>query len=216
LWLDPLLQKGGLFTLDSIKIYTENGLHVGQVDVYRGEEVIYTGTVADFTKITIELKDTLFVAYQGDRPRDFQHTACCGRVRKHTSYVAVGSGTVEGLVFPSNRDLLPESVYNNGIELTGTFDCDAFSFLCNLDFQRTSFGQVFAKLVQQIARKNIAYWLLTNNKKTAYSTCSEQDVRDILVYLIDDIETMIKWLPENYDYSDCYRCNGIAKGEIII
>lgn len=215
IWLDPKLRKGGIFTLNEINIHTENGLHTGQIEIYRGEEVIYSGLQSAFTSMTIELTDTIFIAYQGDRPRDFKHSACCGRARTHMNYVSVGSGTVSSLVFPGLNNL-PISDYCNGIEVKGVFDCDAFSFLCGFNYTRTSFGQVFAKLVQQIARKNIAYWLLTNNKLTAYSTCKKEEINTILEYLIDDIETMLLWLPENYDYSDCYRCNGIAKGEIII
>jgi len=217
IWLDPKDIKGSILRLKNIAIHTINGLHDGNVYVYKGDTILYDDPITDFEDLTIDLDDTVFIAYQGDQPRDFKYNACCGKRATCTSYVDVGSGTVDALAnLPINRDELPESVYCNGIELECTFDCDPFSFLCGYDFVRSNFGQVFAKLVQQIARKNIAYWLLTNNKITAYAVCKEEDIRDILTYLIDDITTMVTWLPENYDHSDCYSCNGIAKDSILI
>ena len=96
------------------------------------------------------------------------------------------------------------------------FDCDGFQFMQNLDYTKSPFGIVFAKLVQQIARKNIGYWIMTNENISAYSNAKDEELRSILEYLSGDIQTMISYLPENYDHSDCYRCNGVYKDEILI
>ena len=208
--------KGAIMRLKEINIYTINGLHTGQIEIYKGDVEIYSGLQSAFSEITIDLDDTVFICYQGDRPRNFEHTGCCGARPTHQGYVNATSGTVADLVsFPTFQDL-PISNYCNGIEVKCTFDCDPFSFLCGLDYVRSTFGVVFAKLVQQIARKNIIYWLKTNNKVGSYATCKEDALNMIMEYLIDDIETMLNYLPENYDHSDCYYCNGIYKGEIII
>jgi len=216
-WINPKNIKGGLITIKEITIYTDMGTHIGQIDVYKGTSVLYTGLQSSFVPITTDLNEPIFIAYKGDAPRDFAHTACCGRFPTHSGYVSIGGGTVDALVnLPTNDQDFPISNYCYGIEVKCTFDCDPWSFLCGLDYTRTSFGVVFSKLVQQIARKNIIYWLLTNNKQNSYSICKEEDLRGILVFLTQDIEEMLEYLPENYDHSDCYRCEGIYKSEIYI
>jgi len=215
LWIDPKDVKGSIWRIKEINIYTENGLHTGQIDIYKGETVVYSGLQSAFTEMTIDLDETIYVAYAGDRPRDFKYGACCGRTPTHHGYVSVGSGTVAALSgLPKRIDDLPISDYCNGIEVRGTFDCDAFSFLCGTDFVRSEMGILFAKLVQQIARKNIGFWLLTNNKVTTYAVCKEEKINQLLEYLVNDIEEMLNYIPEIYDHSDCYICNGLHAGEI--
>lgn len=215
LYLNPKEIKGAVIRIKEIKIHTTEGLFTGTFNIYKDDTLIFKDIVANFNPITLDLDGIITISYLGNPPKNFKHTSCCGRYPTHTGYVSVGSGTVSQM--PGDlplRQNLPNSVYNNGIEVVCTFDCDPYSFLCDLDFERTTFGMTFAKLVQQIARKNIIYWLISNNKVTAFATCKEDQLNGILEYLIDDIETMLRFLPENYDHSDCYTCNGIYKGEI--
>jgi hypothetical protein len=108
------------------------------------------------------------------------------------------------------------SNYCQGIEIKGVLDCDGFKFIDELNYQTNVFGIVYAKLVQQIARYNIGYWIMTNNKVTPYAMVKEEELTTVMEYLKQDIDTMLKFLPENYDHSDCYVCSGMYKSEILI
>ena len=216
LYLQPRNIKGSIIRIKKIVVHTSAGKHTGDIKLHKGSKELYSGPIGEFEAQTLSLDDTIYISYQGDKPLDFEHTGCCGSTPTHNGYVTVGSGVVDTITeLPRNNDL-PISNYCHGIEVDVTFDCDAFSFLCGTDFVRSTFGVVFAKLVQQIARKNIIYWMQTNNKVSAYATCKADVLNNIMEYLIDDIETMLNYLPENYDHSDCYNCNGIYKGEILI
>jgi hypothetical protein len=203
--LKPKGIKGAMMTINGVKIYTVNGLHTG--DIYMN------GVVADFSKpITLKLDDTIYIAYQGAAPKDFKHTACCNKIVGYKSYLWVGSGTAENL----NDIKFLDNDYAQGIELDVIFDCDPLEFLCNVDFKKHTFGVVFAKLVQQIARHNIAYWILSDDKISPYSMVKEDEINVIMAYLSQDIETMLNYLPENLNMSDCYVCNGVYSHDFLI
>ncbi len=217
LCLKPKNIRGAIMTINSINIFTGNGKFTGNIKILKGmygEEILYDGLITEFEKMTIDIShDDVFVAYQSNSaPRNFIHKSCCGKQAGYKNYLWVGSGTVSDLENIQYSD----SDYCNGVELSVVFDCDGFQFIEKLDFQRSPFGIVFAKLVQQIARKNIGYWLLTSENINAYSIAKEDELRMILEYLSNDIQTMINYLPENYDHSDCYRCTGVFKDEILI
>lgn len=214
--LKPKNIRGAIMKLNAITIFTQSGKHTGNIKILQGiygETVLYDGLIGNFEPMTIDMShEDIFVCYQGAAPRNFMHRGCCGKTPKYSGYVWVGSGTVDDLENIQYQD----SEYCQGIELQVIFDCDGFQFLDKLDFQRSPFGIVFAKLVQQIARKNVGYWLLTDSNVTAYSMVKEEEIRAVLDYLVNDIREMIAYLPENYDHSDCYRCTGVFKDEILI
>ena len=211
--LKPKNIRGAIITFTEIKIYLESGLHTGNVTIMKNGVNLYQGLPGDLVKFTTAFDDEIYIYYQTDsRPKNFQHVGCCNKTPTYSGYAHVGSGVVSSL---DDLDYTVDS-YSQGIELKVNFDCDGFQFLCNLDYVNSVFGIVFAKLVQQIARKNIAYYILTNDKVTSYSMVNKEELRQIMDYLILDIETMLKYLPENYDHSDCYRCTGVYKNEILI
>ena len=216
LCMKPKNIRGAIMTINTITIFTSAGKHTGNIKILKGiygETVLYDGLIGDFERMTIDIShEDIFVCYQGAAPRNFMHKGCCGKTPTYNGYVWVGSGTIDDLENIQYQD----SEYCQGIELQVIFDCDGFQFMEKLDYTKSPFGIVFAKLVQQIARKNIGYWIMTNENISAYSNAKDEELRSILEYLSNDIQTMINYLPENYDHSDCYRCNGVYKDEILI
>lgn len=218
--LKPKNIIGGLVTIKGFDIFLKNGKYAGNVKIIQNEVEKFDDVIGVFEPITLNFKDgDIYIVYPAEAlnpPRNFVHTGCCGKTPTYSGYVSVDSGisTAENLLtnilnFQSTNEC-------QGIELKANFDCDGFQFLCDLDFERSTFGIVFAKLVQQIARLNIGYYILSSDKVTAYSMVKDEEIRAIIEYLTGDIEKMVKYLPENYDHSDCYRCTGVYRGEIII
>lgn len=204
--------RGGIVQFNKIKIHTQSGLHTGNIVIYSDGAEIYNGNLSDFTPKTISIENDIFIAYKGARPKNFKHTGCCGKYPQYQGYVLVGSG----IGATTNDFIYEDSSYSNGIELDVTFDCYPWGFLCNLDFTKSTFGVVFAKLVQQIARSNIGYWIMTDDKISPYSQVKSEELQVILEYLDQDIQSMLNYLPENLSQSDCFICNGVYKNEILI
>lgn len=209
--------RGLTIMINSVKIYTESGIYAGQFSIYQDGAVVYTnlvdGSIVPFTQQTFNLDKDLFIVYDSElKPRNFKHTPCCGNPTPYKSLINVGSGSVDSI---SDLEYM-NCVYTQGIEIEAYLDCDGFKFLDELDYEKSVFGIVFAKLVQQVARYNLGYWIITNNKVTPYSMVNAEELTVILEYLKNDIETMLNYLPENYDHSDCYVCSGMYKSEIII
>ena len=218
--LKPKAINGGLVTIKGVEIWLQNGKYSGAIKIIQNEIEVYSGPVSALDPLTLNFVDgDIFISYPvevGNPPRNFTHSACCGRTPTYTGYINVSSGILasESLAVSSlNFQSVNEC---QGIEVKANFDCDGFQFLCELDFERSTFGIVFAKLVQQITRLAIGYYILSSDKVTAYSMVKDEEIRTIIEYLIGDINKMVKYLPENYDHSDCYRCTGVYKGEIII
>jgi len=195
--------NGATMTINSVKIHTQSGLHTGD---------IYMNGVVQTFPIHIKLEDTIYLAYEGAAPKDFKHSGCCGKVVGYIPYLWVGSGTAESL----NDVSFLENNYSQGFEVNATFDCDPLEFLCSVDFKKHTFGIVYAKLVQQIARHNIAYWILTDDKISPYSMVKEEELNIIMQYLSNDIDIMLNYLPENLNMNDCYICNGVYTHDFLI
>lgn len=217
--IKPKSTMGPIININQVNIYLWGGVYTGDYMIYKGEEKIFDTADSDTLPLTgVVFDENVYIIYQvasdttNNKPRDMKHTGCCGYVPTYDGYSYVGSGEVTDL---ANLDW-SNSDYSQGIEAKVTFDCDGFQFLCDFDFVNNAFGIVFAKLVQQIGRRNMLLYALANDQMTAYMLSREEELMVIKEYLDKDIDDMLKFLPENYDYSDCFRCNGMAKGEIII
>jgi len=204
--------RGGLVQINKIVIHTLAGKHTGDVLIMQDGVEIYNGAIGSYTSKTLNIESDIYIAYKGSAPLNFKHKGCCGNYPQYQGYVYVGSGTAA----TTDDFVYVESEYSNGIELNVTFDCYPWAFLCNLDFKQSTFGVVFAKLVQQIARANVGYYIMTDDKISGYSQVREEELKIILEYLAADIKSMLDYLPENLSQTDCYICNGVYKNEILI
>ena len=208
--------RGGIVTIKDIKVYTEGGqIDKSLVRVYKGDVLLEDVTYPLF----VQFDEPIFLVYQSaSLPLNIKHTGCCGKIVTHSNYSYVGSGSFNAVVDNDAEILSGLKWYNNdytmGFYVDVDFDCDPLIDLCKVDFQRSPFGIVFAKLVQQTARLNIISQLLLSDKVTAYVDAKSEDLALVTEYLNEDVKTMLNWLPENYNMSDCYACNGIYKGEI--
>ena len=209
----PKKINGGTIRINSVDIWTIGGKHTGSFHVVQDGEAT-TKTSSTWEAKNYHSESNIYVMYQGDRPRDFLHSGCCGKGSGYSGWVTVGSGVIATM----NDAEFIESNYCQGIELNVTFDCNGFSesMFCNIDYTNSNFGYAFASLVQLIARKNIAYNVLTSDVVTPYLITSIEEVKGIITYLTNEIEITLNYLKESYGHSDCYRCNGMYKGEILI
>jgi len=220
--LKPKTIRGGIFTIKEINFHLNVVENVSFKIIQDGVN-LYNGLRSEFVPMTVNLDNDLFVVFQtANRVKNFGYKGCSTCQNKqptHTGYLQIGSGIVDSLEdLPTNDNSCTSylgSSYTYGIEIKGNLDCDGFYMMCDLDFKRSAFGKTFAYLVQQIARKNIAYWLMTNDKITPYTIAKGDELNTIMTYLIDEIEKSLKYLPEMYDHSDCYVCSGMRKGEIL-
>ena len=211
--LKPYMYSGPTMRLNKITIYTESGKHTGNIIIYVDGVEVYNGLLSEYKPMNFELKETIYIAYKGDRPRNFKHRGCCGKNGTYQNWINVGSGIAGA---PENF-VFKETDFSNGIELDVVFDCDAFgSHFCNIDFRNNGFGYAFASLVQLIARKNLAYYILTNDKVTSYLLVSKEEINGIIEYLSNEIERTLNYLPQAYNHSDCFICNGLYKSQILV
>lgn len=205
--------SGATLNIMNLRAYTDTGVITSGFRFFKGGVELINPSVINFD-------ESLYIMYQTtSNPLNIKHTTCCGRYANYETYAYVGSGyfnsdgTLSDII--SKLQWYNDS-YTQGIYLEGLFECDPLIGLCDLDFEKSIFGIVFAKLVQQIARQNIISYLMMNDSVTAYLDAKYDDLGLLSEYLNQDIETMLTYLPENYKMTDCYICNGIYKNEIII
>lgn len=200
--------KGSTITIKDVQIFTLSG-KVTEFKVFKGSTEI-VDYVPGYTTL---FDENIYITYQAvSKPLNFKHTTCCGNVATHDGYSYVGSGEVAdtaNLTWAAND-------YCMGIQAAVEFTCDPFSLMCAVNYQKTAFGIVFAKLVQQIARLNIIAYIMTNDNMTPYLIAKGEDLAIITEYLTQDVDKMLNYLPEAYDMTDCYLCDGQYKGEILI
>lgn len=218
--LRPKGTRGGIINFNGVVVKLQSGNFAGSIKIIKNGVTIYDSADEDNDDLPkgVTFDEPIYITYQvasdstSNKPLNFKHTGCCGSVVTYEGYSYVGSGEVSdlGLLTWNNND------YAQGIELKVTFDCDPFIFLCNFDFDNNPFGLVFTKLVQQIARRNLLMYMLTSDNLTPYILAREEQLLLIKEYLDKDISDMLSFAPEAYDYSDCYRCDGMHRGEILI
>ena len=207
----PKTIQGSQITISNVEIHLQSGLYSGEYKLFKGStEIDLDATPLPYTTT---FNENIYIAYQDEyKPLNFKHSACCGSYAMYDGYAYVGSGEVAStslLEFKNNN-------YAQGIYADVSFDCDELSFLCKVDFTRAKFPIVFAKLIQQVARRNVLNFILTSDNITPYAMVKADELATIAEYLDNDISTMLGWMPENYDYSDCFICNGQYKGDILI
>lgn len=212
--------RGIILTINKIKIRLKNGLYSGEIILLQDETELYSGNVTEFVPMTVNLNKPLYISYateSANEPQNFKHTGCCGSVPAYSPFLQVGSGSFDDIDLP----VWTKSDYCNGIELDGYVDCDGFSFLCDgetatIDFQRSNFGRLVAKMIQLVARRNIGAWILTDNNLTPYKIAQDEEIGLAIEYCNLEIEKMLNFIHQTYDFSDCYICSGIYKTSIII
>lgn len=213
--LRPKSGKGTTIKITSLAVYLNTGLFAGEIHIYQNGESKFSGLMTEFTGLELNLTKPIYIAYTTEnRPRDFLTTPCCGQYIRHSRYVDVSSGMVDNL-----SELGMNLVYSNlaqGIEIGATFDCDPFFNLCSIDFKKNSFGIIYAKLIQQVARLSIGMKILSDNTISSYSLVRRDEINNINEYLSNDIEVMYRAIPEYYNNSDCYTCTGMYLDNIEI
>lgn len=212
--------RGIILTINKLKIRLKNGLYSGEIVIYQNGTSIYTGNINDFTTTTFNLHLPIFITYPteaNNEPQNMKHTGCCGSQPSYFPFLKVGSGSY-------NSNQLPEwtnSEYCRGVEIEGFIDCDGFGFLCDgtattIDFQRSNFGRILAKMIQLTARRNIGAWILTDNNLTPYKIAQDEEIGLAIEYCNLEIQKMLNFIHQTYDFSDCYICTGIYKQSILI
>lgn len=212
--IKPLVKRGGYMDIEKITIKHQNGYHAGNIKILDfNKTVIWEGLIGSMPKQAIQLKEVFYVAYQSTyAPVNFKHIFCCGYSPLHSNYIKIGSGTSATI----NDIAFKENDYCQGIAIDCGFRCDGFYSLCNIDFKNTRFGVSFAHAVKQIARKNFAYWLMTNDIVTPYVMVNNEELVSIIEFLRTDIEKQMKYLPSVYNLSDCFLCrDNYILGEIM-
>ena len=193
----PKKINGGTIRINTVDIWTINGKHTGNFNVVQ-DGVPTTKTSATWYPKNYHSESDIYIMYQGDRPRDFLHSGCCGKSAGYSGWAKVGGGIIASM---NDAEFL-ESNYCHGIELNVTFDCNGFSesIFCNIDYQNSNFGYAFASLIQLIARKNIAYNILSSDVVTPYLITSKEDVQTIINYITDEIQVTLNYLKESYGH----------------
>lgn len=210
--------KGLSVKIESIRIYLETKILIKNFEIIKGGQVIYSGA-ANFAPLTLALDEPIIICYkESEKPKNFKHRGCCGKQGGYSGWVSVGSGTTNDKTKLTNwsDSYFVNDEHCQGIEMGLRFDCDPLQDFCSVDFATSGFGYSFAYLVQLIARKNLAFWLMTNEHIQAYTIAKEDELKYVIDYLQSEIDITLNYLPETYDLTDCYICNGIYKGEILI
>lgn len=224
LWIKGKNNKGLMYRIKSIKIKNEHvyleKIIIIQKDSLGNLTTLYDGSYDTFETLVINLKNTTFFLYPEDQsnlPHNIKHVPCCGSHSPYSGIAQVGSGDTDDLTDLNEI----ESGYTNGFIINGDFYCDPLDILCsgdkgNIDFTTDDFGILFSKLIQQIARRNLCYRLLTDDSLSSYLLIKIEELNSILDYINSDIEKMLNYIPYVYNHTDCFVCRSISKSSIII
>lgn len=209
--LKPKYQRGSVLRINKIRIPSTTGTILIR-DEYGNN--YYTGTQAAFTALNLVFDREYYICYQSvTRPYNYEFSCNCGGESKEwKKYAYLGGGIVDSL-----NDLdFKESNYSYGVILEGTFSCDPFAPLCDMDFLNNNWGRVYAMSVMLVARKNLIGWILSSGQVTNYLTTNGDELPGLLQVYQSEIDQRIKFLPQAYNLTDCYQCGMIGKGEIIV
>lgn len=221
--LKPKFKRGLYFKIDSIEwLIQETGRTISYkiVDEF-GEDAGSGSDLSLFYGVTLKMDRTWFICV-GDsptaHPKNTTAKECCGYNPTFPTYVTLGSGYSEDWTSLINQpaSTFQKSIDTYGIIVNGQFICNGFDFICTLDFKNSNWGAVFANTIQQQARLNLARWLVSNNKVTNYILMNGEQLAQTMAYLEEKVDENLKWLPTQYNFSDCYTCPGSYKGAILI
>lgn len=209
--IKPKVVRGTKLKIKSIAINGHTGI-VKIIDEFGTE--IFSNTIANFIETTVTLDREYYIAYQSStRPRDINYDCNCGSGRPQwENYFYAGGGIVDDL---DNLDHITSN-HSYGIRITAVAQCDSLAPLCDIDFVNDGWGRVYAMAVLNIARKNLAAWILSSGQITNYVTTNGEELPSLIEFYMKEIDDRVKFLPTAYNLTDCYRCGYISKGDILI
>lgn len=209
--IKPKVVRGTKLKITAIGILGHTG-EVKIIDEF-GEE-FFADTLSNFTETILTLDREYYIAYQSaTRPNDIKfNCSSCNGTPQWMNYFYAGGGIVDDL---DNLDHVT-SEYSYGVQLTAVAQCDSLAPLCDLDFENDGWGRVYAMAVLNIARKNLAAWILSSGQITNYVTTNGEELPALIEYYMKEIDDRVKFLPTAYNLTDCYRCGYISKGDILI
>ena len=206
----PKYFRGSIMKISSIRIPNTTGT-VKIIDEYGTE--YYSGTQAAFTVVNLVMDRDYFIAYQSaTRPYNYEfNCGCGGEDTGWKKYVYLGGATADTL----NDLTFVEGNNSYGVIIEGHFSCDPFAPLCDLDYTNNNWGRVYANLVQLIAKRNFAGWIVSSGQITNYLTTQGEELPELIGYFNKEINDRLKFLPKAYNLTDCYQCGSSFKGAII-
>jgi hypothetical protein len=202
----PFIRRGAYVTIKKITIEDATDFMI----IDSEGETVYSGSVANFNEYKMQMDQDYFIVYQSEtRPRNYKYK-CCGNAPLYTNFFKTGGGIVESL-----DDLVfKESEYSHGILLECYGSCDPFHYVCNIDFANDGWGRLFARILQNVCRLNLANWIINSNVVTPYLLTNKDDILALIEYYGQQIEKRKIAIPALNHYSDCYSCSTIQKGTI--
>lgn len=186
----------------TIKLFDEFG------DVY------FEDSIGAFEEQKLLLDRTYFIAYQSTtRPNDIKYKCgSCNSSEQYENFLRAGGGIIDDL---DNIDFTT-SEYSYGIQIDCHLECDALAPLCDLDYTNNPWAHTYAFTVLNIARKNLAAWLVSSGQITNYITTQGEEIPALIELYNQNINERVKFLPKAYNLTDCYQCGYISKGQIRI
>jgi hypothetical protein len=209
--ITPKSYRGLYMTLNSISIPnidTTKELWIIDSDYNQ----YFFDTIDNFTKTKLILDRDYYIMYEPNTaPKNYKFK-CCGKNLVYEKYINITGGSTD-----DSSILTKQDQYTHNINIEALISCDPFQFLCYIDFETNRWGRVFATTVLLTARKNLLAWILNSGLITNYLTVQDpEQLQNLMNYYSEEIDERLKFMPQVYDFSDCYVCGGITKGSIII
>jgi len=207
----PKVIRGNNMIIKSISIKGHTG-NIKVIDEFG--EILFDDVIAAYSELILPMDRTYFIAYQSaKRPNDIKYKcgSCNGR-EQYENFMSVGGGIVDDL---DNLEFT-ESEYPYGIQIDCFLECDALGPLCDLNFETNPWAHTYAVTVLNIARKNLASWLVSSGQITNYITTNGDEIPVLIELYNKNIQERVNFLPKAYNLTDCYQCGYISKGQIII
>lgn len=207
----PKVIRGNNMTIKTVSIKGHTG-NIKLIDEF--DEILFDDVIAAWSEITLPMDRTYFIAYQSStRPNDIKYKCgSCSSSEQYENFMTAGGGIVDDL---ANLEFTT-SEYSYGIQIDAHLDCDPLAPLCDLDYLTNGWGRVYAYAVLNIARKNLAAWLVSSGQITNYITTNGEELPILIELYNKNIQERIKFLPAAYNLTDCYQCGYISKGQILI
>lgn len=206
----PKVIRGNNITIKTISIKGHTG-NIQLIDEF--DEVLFNDDIGEWVSMTLPMDKVYFIAYQSaTRPNDIKYKCgSCSSSEQYENFMYVGGGIIEDL---ANLEFT-SSEYSYGIQIDAHLDCDPLAPLCNLDFVNNPWAHTYAFTILNIARKNLASWLVSSGQITNYITTNGEEIPALIELYNNKINDRVKFLPAAYNLTDCYQCGYISKGQIL-
>ena len=179
------------------------------IEIYKGANLYANVSKAELAAgYTIKLDSDIHFKFQTAHDVRNIKSTCCSMTHGGGNFVRLGGSAGGELEFVSTE-------YTYGVQMNARIYCDPFIFMCNFNYTQ-GWGLVFAKLVQLIARKNLAAYLIDSGKVTTYTTLNEDRIYDLLNWYGVEIDKRLDFLPTKYTFSDCFCNSRHIQGSIIV